>query len=1033
MKPLKLTVQGFGPFADRHEIDFGRVSAAPLFGFYGTTGSGKTSVLDAICFALFGESSGGERDRETLRSDYASPEQDSFVSLVFSVGPKSYFIHRIPEYEKKKLRGEGTTQQKHEAWLFDVSGIDPQDIDLVNNPGALLAERKVKNVQEKVSGILGYNASQFRQVVMLPQGKFRDFLTANSKSRSEILRQLFDMSLYERLEDSLKQRGKFLKDELSTVSSERDGVLLASGLETIEDVRKQRETMAGELTGLKTSIEAQDKVIVQAVQGLEKARKLNELFTKLEQARAAQKRLDLQQDQIRQDEARVARCKKAMVMGAAAEKLFHARAEKLTSEQKLLEMQNQRKTKAHEFQKLDEAFQQSMARQAQRDGYEATVLQAGQFMEVLAAQLPLQQELAAALREKQDREKQTAKLEAQLEGAEKQLKQAAEASQQLKTDQMQQVSLENAVLLLKAQLGQYDKWQDKQGQFATVSGRLDQAKQDWEVAQKTFRETDERFRVLEQHFHASQAAILAQGLEQGLPCPVCGGADHPAPARLDSTQEGLGEAAFKQARGQWEAASKNQYQAANDLKQLETRFAELGKECAALEGELQSFMGGKADIGSLKQKLSDEMQLLQGLEKSITQGMRLAGEYGALEKQQQELAERLARFRQLLEEVSGSYIRKQAQANAALQGIPEELQQQETLEKYFKDAKEKRDQSVADHERVTAARQQGSIGLGSLQEQEKSLLASHEVRIAAFGCADQEFTAQLALQGFATEQDYLDALLQAEILQELEDRITSYGQQKKVVEEQLERYNALIAGQEMPAITSLEKVAAQEQEARNGLQKLFTGLEGDCDRLKQTEKHYQEKTAAFEKLDQQYRRAQTLSDIANGAGDNQRKIRLVDWLLSSYFDDVLAQANLRFTKMTNQQFRLHRKLEKGKGRGVSGLDIEVYDDWSGKSRPSVSLSGGESFLAALALALGLADVVQQESGGVVLEAIFIDEGFGHLDEEALDQALNILTDLSGKNRTVGIISHVEEVKRRVPAGFDIIPSPSGSRIVPRNH
>ncbi len=1028
MKPIKLCMQAFGPFAKYHEVDFRSVNNASLFGFYGATGSGKTSILDAICFALFGKSSGGEREAETLRSDYATVEEDSFVSLIFSVGDKCYFIHRIPEYEKRKRKGVGTTSQKHEAFLFEVIGTNVDKVSLNENPGRLIAEKKITQVLENIVDILGYNAQQFRQVVMLPQGKFREFLTANSKARSEILRQLFDVSLFEKLEEALKQKSKSLTDNLKAITHQKEGVLQASGLESLALLQEEISVKMVLEEQLVVKVKSSDDDLKNLLKERETARKIAEVFVHYDKAMAAVEVLNQQQVMITEEEKNLALSKKAASLTVFAEKKNQAKMEAEKSRDLFSEMVEHCTLTAQRHKGLNDIFLSSQQKEPERECYDAEIVEAKQYMETLLAQEALSLDLKKLQAEKLLAEQKLEKSSNATKVREQQQKEIVIFQQQLISDAFQAKSLASECSVLSMQIDQFQVLEQKRAEVKDSLILLSEANKSLKVAKLKFEQTDEDFKTIELLYFSARAAHFAEGLKEGEACPVCGAQEHPDIAIVEDGNVIVSDALFKKARQDWELDEKSFFHQANFVKTCEEKQVALERDLDSLTVQLTGLLEKKQNLLGLKGRHEEKKRSLERITEEIKNKKSLIELGKDAEKLDLDFLADLELAKESFKTISESYIRKEAQCETLLDGIPVKMRKRRFLTEFLEAKIVQRDKAQASHKEALDNVQLCAQKLTSAIDQKASLELALKVRKQAHEVASELFEENLRRQGFPSEQAFEKALMKSDALVTLEKKIIQYYQDKKVAEAHVEQYGALINEQENPDLGVYEKRVSEAEVILQALQYEQATLLSRITLLKGTEQKYLAKTKEFDALDQACRRAQTLSDVAQGQGDNQRKIRLVDWLLSSYFDDVLAQANLRFFKMTNYQFRLQRGLEKSKGRGVSGLEIEVYDEWSCSSRPAVSLSGGESFLAALALALGLSDVVQQESGGVVLETIFIDEGFGHLDEESLDQALNVLTELSGHNRSVGIISHVEEVKRRVPAGFTLVSSPQGSII-----
>jgi exonuclease SbcC len=747
-------LQAFGPYACRTEVNFQAATRMPLFGIYGPTGSGKTSILDAICFALFAESSGGERLGVDLRSSYSDDNIETYVELLFMLGDNCYLIHRKPEQTIAKKRGDGTVKRRHEAHLFRVLPEEIATASYPDNPGEVIAERKVEDVGKAVGDLLGYSASQFRQVVVLPQGRFRELLTANSKSRSTILRRLFPSLLYERITSKLQDRKHSITIELRKLQTAMDTLIEVEEkvfLEGTEQLKQELADMAKAISGLQSRHKT-------ATELLATGKEQSKLFSELDAAKALLAEMQQKNASMRKLEKQ----KNAAIAAAKLQPL------------------------ADKYSEIKQAVQAAMA--------------------VERKQTSILSDIKKQLQEAYHHRQQTAE------------------------------NMENNSILQSIQQ-------------------------------------------------------LASGLVEGAPCPVCGSTEHPAPASK-----------YKKTALETKSLS---------LENFGEKLEAMRKEHAVAERKYQQLNDAHTQATALVTHAATEVEKIR--------------------RQSVEIAENF-------------------------------------------------------HQKLTVA-------------------------------------------GFANATEYKQAVRTDLAVEDMQKRLHEFAVNLRSARNLVGRAEAGIKIKQRPDLEVMQlRVEDYQQKLVEANRKETRISETVRQRSKAYEKYCKLKRQ-YEDLEQNYRTIAELAAVAAGEGGNTRKIRLIDWVLTVYFEDILTQANIRLEKMSQGRFILKRQQLPSSGRGVHGLEITVLDTFTGTERRATTLSGGESFQAALCLALGLSEVAQSESGGVHLDTIFIDEGFGNLDEEALVQALETIIDLQGStSRTVGIISHVEEVKRLVPLGFNIKSSRHGSKI-----
>ena len=905
MRPLHLTLSAFGPYAGQVEIPLEQLGERGLYLITGDTGAGKTTLFDAITYALYGEPSGDNRDPSMFRSKYAQPDTPTWVELVFSYGGQTYTVRRSPEYERPAKRGGGTTLQRAEAELHFPDG------RLVT---------KTREVTGEIVNIIGLDRSQFAQIAMIAQGDFLKLLLADTRSRQEIFRKLFPTRGYMVFQEKVKSESGALQRECeaarASVKQYIDGVLCPQ-----EDPMypQWERAWAGELP------------IQETVELLE---------TLLEQDRERDTQCSEELEQLDGE------WKAVTALLAKAEELEKAQSQ-------LEEAQARRKTCAAQWEAAQQQLEAQTAQAPQLEGLRAQLAD-------LEAELPRYQELEQL---RQNLTAQTQSIRQQSTWLEEQENEQRRREKELELWRQERTGLEEAGAQRERLLGQQTRAQEQSQrleEFSTLLAGCCQARVNLENAQKRYGVARQKAQVAQEDYTGKnrafldeQAGVLAQQLAEGQPCPVCGSLTHPAPAQLSPgapTEEELNRA--KQA---WETAQQT----------ASTWSVEAGKARTALEEREQRLRSQMAHVlpeCGADQPLDQVAQSIQEAQRKAQEALdQVRGQLGQVEAA-------LARKRQLdtqipqQEQHLGELERAIASAREQLAGANsrrEELQGQiHTLEGQLR------------YPQAEQARQEQSDLKGELQRLEEAQTQAQR----------QANAAQLALTGAE------EAVKQLKQLVEQSQPVDVEAQRARSQELTLRR----------------ARLTAVQRELHTRLTTNRTALE-----------QIQGKTAQLAQLEQRYTWVRVLSNTVNGTLPGKEKIALETYVQMTFFDRILRRANLRLLVMTGGQYELKRRRESAGSRGQSGLEMDVIDHYNGTERSVKSLSGGESFQASLALALGLSDEIQSSAGGIRLDTMFVDEGFGSLDEESLGKAMGALGDLAQGNRLVGIISHVSELKEKI--------------------
>lgn len=1022
MRPIRLTLQAFGPFATTEKVDFRSALETGLFGIYGQTGAGKSTLFSAMSFALFGAPTRTDQEPRSLRSDHAAADLATEVEFVFELGAKTYLIRRRPAQERPKARGEGMTEDAAEATLFDVTGIA---VDALGSgqSGRVIAEKKVSAVGQEVEALLGYGPDQFRQIVLLPQGKFETFLAAKTDTRVEILRELFDVMIYRDLTARLKEEASEAERGLRDQRSLYVARLEERGFESAEALGVGivgAEAVVHAKQGLQQVADAAKE---NARKALSEAEQIEKAFAVADAARQALDDLEAKTGAIDALAKRVEAVTNAL-QARDLEQAWHQAerdcgqaANTVTDAEAALGTANLSRDEA--AQKLAEARAGEGRRkevQADLTRLEAIEKQVGQAADLQAAFDAKLKEEAVAQKALAEAEGERETLRSRRDATEMALENARkdEAARDKLTGKLDEVNRE----LAKA--GAHAK---AQGAVAEAEGQVKVAEE--ELAKKTeaAQAAEVALTEAEMRLARTQAIILAEKLTGGAPCPVCGSLDHPGPAHGIPEQSGLTEA-FRNAQAEARTAAEARVRAESELDNSRTRLeekkwalvdldqperssADLENEKTRLE-EAIGALGEAVDLDATTERLAVLKKDLAEAETTEATARGVAGAAGT------ELATARAKRDTVVGALPEGLRAPEAVVarQEALRG--EERQLSEVLERATEGDRRAGEALTRAQEKLQAAK----LALGMQEQREKGARAAFVTRLGEVGLDQTGYNACKA--HFPT----LDA-----------DRMTVTDHREGLIAARTTWQNARVAcrDRERPDLTPLQSTLADATQALNAADAALAAARTDVSSLTRFKESLAEALAETERLESETGPLRGLADLVNGK--NEFKMTLETFAIGAMFDQVLEAANMRLDPMTRGRYRLTRGLEASGGRGKRGLEIEVFDINTGKARPTATLSGGETFISALALALGLADVVESLSGKIRMDTIFIDEGFGSLDSEngagTLDQVLQVLSALTKGNRAVGLISHVGLVQEAIPQGFYVRSTPSGSHVEER--
>lgn len=909
MKPKKLVISAFGPYAGENTVDFERLGEHGLYLITGDTGAGKTTIFDAITFALYGEASGTVRETGMFRSKYAKADTETFVELTFTYQGKDYTVRRNPEYECPKKRGNGFTTKKAEAELIYPDGQQP-----VAKMGA---------VTKAVTELMGLDYKQFTQIAMIAQGDFQKLLIAGTADRGEIFRQIFHTEIYQtlqgRLRDEEKRRKKDYDELRRSISQYLDDACFE------EDPAAEQEFLILKKTGFegkmtdgidllraetekeKTHLEMLDKTIRNME---EQIRRVSEKMGKAAQLRRITAELETKKQELER---------------------LKPEYEQAISEWKRAEEQSEiRERMAGKIQKLElsrQSFIELDGKREESGKKEKTLSKIRTERKENASQIDLlQKELENRRRDKEHGSGILVEKEKLVQEKEEFLRRRKELGEQLsRVDSMNQD--------LKM----------TQEEYRSATGRRDEARGVYEHLEKLFLD--------------AQAGILAKDLEEGMPCPVCGSLHHPDLAKLSTKIPD--EKELK--RREQEAA------------QAGEKVQRLSERAGLLKQNLDREMNNAAEqIRALKTENGDETLAGRNPEELLTAAGSIIKKYDG------KLHELENRIKSNME---------QQKALDALDGIINRL------EKTLNTAKETdKNLAVSEQDLVT--------GLAMLQKQ----IEESQRKLEGQNAAEIEGNLRsMKSRKKELDQETTDA---KKTLERYQNQEASLNSVIKTLEKQIQETEDL---PEHELSETLERLETEKRENSKIREKIYSALHNNrriCEAVCGQQ-------GRMEQTEQEYIWIHSLADTAGGTLSGKSKIELETYVQMAYFDRILRRANLRLMTMSSGQYELKRRENPKNKKDKSGLELNVIDHYNGSERSVKTLSGGETFQASLSLALGLSDEIQSMAGGIQLDAMFVDEGFGSLDEDALNQAVKALGNLAEGKKLVGIISHVSELKDRI--------------------
>ncbi|MGL5379098.1 AAA family ATPase [Clostridium sp.] len=1043
MKIKKLIISAFGPYAEKQTIDFEEnLDGKNMFVITGNTGAGKTTIFDAINFALYGEASGSDREGKSLRSDFADNKTPTEVELWFSIRNKDYYVKRTPQYFRAKQRGEGYTESKPtaEMKIKDKTLTGP------------------KEVTKAVEDILGINSDQFKQLVMIPQGEFKKLLNSDSSKKEEIFRKIFGTKVFSIIQNDIKEKSNVLKKSIETIQRDREnrirvfkcrekeellGLINAKDInielvmEKFKDAIKFDEKYSEEV---KDNIKKIEDEISKLSKEFTLADENNKKIEKVEKCKIELEELIAKANEYKDKSIMLERGKKAITVGNFEEKYnekkkLHDSVSKELKESKLL-----KENLEEDLKKAEECLSIEKGKEEERNKISKNIDEYEKLKDKAAKYESIKNQFDLLKKKLKSTEARKISIDIEVKSNENTLKEISIMLDEIKKIREEKSKLDIENEKYEGKLEKINRISSAISKWLSENDRHENGIKYYSEVEKKYKNLKNIYEELEDIFKKNQAGILARNLEEGEECPVCGSTSHPRLAILDEKE--VTEEAVKKSKVEFEAIGNKKEEAIKLLTEIKTRMDNIFDEtinsmAMELLGNEVDITNSSEDINIINEKINQlniennnlikkNKERIEGLNKLInTEGLKLSEKEQAekaivalrkeLEEKNEELVNLQGKFKSqevLLEEIRKEFngeIKTKAQLDLL---INDEANKLKKLKELF--------------EKVEELYKKVKTSLDNEKGRFQSLTKSEEESKSSYEEALNIFKENVLSLGFEDYKDYIGAKISEQGIIYLEEEISKYN--TDVIS--IKNLYSMVS-KDAEGLTKIDLMVIKEklEEANEKKIKLVSEdkeIFADINHNKSIIEDIKKFTKSIENDEKEYKVVGNLSKIVNG--ENLKRISFERYVLAAYFEDIIAAANVRFSKITGSRYELLRKEDIGDKRKGQGLDLEVFDNYTGKSRDIKTLSGGESFKASLSMALGLADVVQSYAGGIQLDTMFIDEGFGTLDPESLDNAIECLIDLQNDGRLVGVISHVEELKDRIEARLEVISTNKGSKV-----
>ncbi|WP_100407418.1 AAA family ATPase [Bacillus solitudinis] len=1015
MKPKKITITAFGPYKKKEMIDFDELKEHRLFVISGNTGAGKTSIFDAICFALYGEASGEDRNEpRMLRSQFASEDDHTSVDYIFEIRSRTYRVFR----QMAHIKGKNKTPSGDKYELYEI----------IDNKEVLLVDRlNVTTVNQKIHDIIGLTKAQFSQIVMLPQGEFRKLLTSETENKEEILRKIFKTGLFKSMTERLNDKRIEAQKKYEDIKKERD--IIINNIENMLPKREDSllthvfeqenfnthqvlEALSEEMTHYIEVEIKQKKLIDGHFQAFQEknthyhlAKSANDRFDVLDEKRQQKLEMDEQQPRMNELEQKYQQAEKASRISVYEGHYLDISSELTVLNDSLEKANTEGENAKIEFASSQKVYEAEEAKEKER--------------EQAAFQVKKLHDYIADVEGLDEKKKIIDRLSK--EGAELK-KNAEQYVTKLKATKLEKINLQNQMRDLEQKVKllpeKSEAWQETKSKLRLLNECVELTDKKSKLSsqlfskEQAFGDAKAEYNLIETRWIEGQASLLAVHLHDGEACPVCGSHDHPSKAELEL-----------------EIPTKDQLdQKRSDLAKVEEAFRKLQADLSSVisqatekEQDLETFAIESNEISIYREKEIEVQQQLQVEIEQLKQDQealeQLKGKYENVELIIEQVDSQKERNEKQWNEIRSNYKTEQALYEEKVKIIPEHLQTVETLNNEITIAEQLT--KTLEHQWKTAQEQLNVVKerhltikttIEHLNQQIEKTSKKQEKALNIFNAA-------LTEAHFETKEAYKLAKIPDVTREALKTEIDTFKTNLASLRKQITELEMELKEKQRENLLTLQ---SELVELENQLGERRKELMQTENLLTTTKRAHSDILIASEKVgdaETKFLLHKDLYDVVRG--DNQRKVSFERYLQIEFLEQIVQEANQRLHRLSNGQFHLIRSERLEKRGKQSGLSLDVYDNYTGQNRDVKSLSGGEKFNASLSLALGMVDVIQSHQGGISIETMFIDEGFGSLDEETLNKAIDTLIDLQKSGRLVGVISHVHELKQAIPAILDV--------------
>ena len=969
MRPLNLTISAFGPYKDETFIDFTKLGEKGMYLITGDTGAGKTTIFDAICFALYGEPSGSSRDPRMFRCKYSDAKVPTYVELLFSYHGKEYRIRRNPEYERPALRGGGTTTQKADA--------------LLELPDGREAVTKTSEVTKEVEKIIGLSKDQFTQIAMIAQGDFMKLLLSDTTERSKIFRQIFMTGRYQRLQEILKKEANKAENDYklkSAIATDNIAQIQVRSEDQEEQKRFLECSKADEIEAFIDDIDKEDKEDLKLFS--KKESELRKSLADLNRSIGVATERKKSEDLLNKNKAAL---EKARPEYESAKEDLKNKAKDYKKSELLAIMISSEKENLSSYDKLNDT--------------QKSILEA-------------EKKLSALKKSKEELINKAAELEKEYAAKKKD-------QQKLKDVPARKIKAEEELGKIK------NKGKDVQDIVVAIKNEYPKEKEELFSLQKEYQDQAKKYELIQREYESknrlfldAQAGILAEGLSEGEPCPVCGSTTHPHLAVLKQEvplQKDVDDAMNR--------AEKQRALMQKAVSRASAKKAEVNKLFDTIIDDIKSYIN-KGFIEDIEDEHKDNIEAIDNGYRSRSEDKNIASDKGDVSRHEDkaDISSNISNIAAILsdeEELRSSKEKYEIPAGISdslgleFDSLKKDLKDVTAVIKSLKEASDLLESLTAEIPAFEKSIKEVS------QMQNENALSSKELETTITGLKVREKELKKSLT-YESKEKALEHIKKLELEKEAIDKAYKDADAKtRDCEKKVQDLTGQIAALSKNLAKGKSENLEELEERRSDLNKEYTDnnkllslVKNRIDNNKELKTKLLSLGTELETLEHELTYKKIISQTANGNLSGKAKIMLETYIQRSFFDRIINRANVRFMTMSGGHYELVRR-DEDNIKSQSGLELDVIDHYNGGTRSVRTLSGGESFMASLSLALGLSDEIQRSAGGIQLDTMFVDEGFGSLDDATLDQAISSLASLSEGNRLVGIISHVGELKERI--------------------